>query len=485
MVFSSISFLFLFLPVVLTGYFLVGKKGRNVFLVAANLAFYAWGEGKYVAALIVCIIANYSFGVLIDKYGKKRSSAAMNLSKLYLAMAIVFNIGFLVHFKYTNFLVHNLNKLFSLIGLGAIDTGSIHLPVGISFFTFQALSYVIDVYRKDVPATYNLINFALYKSLFPQVIAGPIVRYRDVAGEVVKRIITPERFALGVRRFITGLGKKVLIANTVAAVADQVFAIPAHTLRPGVAWLGILCYTLQIFFDFSGYSDMAIGLGQMLGFKFLENFNYPYISRSIQEFWRRWHMSLSSWFRDYLYIPLGGNRREPWRTYINLFLVFILCGLWHGASWTFVVWGLWHGVFIILERVRLGSFLGSLRPPIGHVYAILVVMIGWVFFRAPDLLHALLYIKALFGYGGKGMDRVAFFMSPELLLAIAAGVVCSVPASELFKRIGSTLVSSGKCPEQLATIGFAIKLIFLFSVLFASFMALASGTYNPFIYFRF
>lgn len=488
MVFSSIVFLFLFLPVVLTGYFLIGKKGRNVYLLLSSLVFYAWGEGEYISALLLCIGANYLFGILIYKFRMGVTRADENISKLVLILAVGFNVLFLVYYKYTDFFVANLNSSASSLGFGTLQVNSIHLPLGISFFVFQALSYVIDVYRRQVVATYNPIHFALYESLFPQLIAGPIVRYRDIAGQVVRRIITTEDVALGSRRFIIGLGKKVLIANTLAATADQIFAVPMGQLAPGVAWLGILCYTLQIYYDFSGYSDMAIGLGQMLGFKFPENFNYPYAARSIQDFWRRWHISLSTWFKDYVYIPLGGNRGGSWRTYSNLVIVFFLCGMWHGASWTFIVWGLWHGFFIVLERSGWGKVLEKAGAPAGHLYTLLVIIFGWVFFRSPDLAHSLDFIIAMFDFSKEGFTlyRISAFTSPDLLLALTAGIVFAFPVSKLFKHAGSVAISAAGVPVRYANFGFSvISFVLIFSMLFTCCMSLAGGTYNPFIYFRF
>ena len=489
MVFSSIIFLFFFLPITLTLYLLSGRKLRNIVLLLTSLLFYTWGEGKYVSVLLVCIVANYIFAALMEiSYGTANRPVLIWRPKVYLALGIIFNIGLLFYFKYTNFVLENLNRLTLWSGAGPIMLSKIHLPLGISFFVFQAISYLIDVYRRNVKATFNPLNFAVYKSLYPQLIAGPIVRYRDVAGQVARRVITTEGFASGARRFITGLGKKVLIANTAAVAADRIFAIPGNHLRPGVAWLGVVCYTIQIYFDFSGYSDMAIGLGRMLGFDFLENFNYPYISKSVQEFWRRWHISLSTWFRDYLYIPLGGNRGGPWKTYANLMMVFFLCGLWHGASWTFVVWGMWHGLFLILERLQGGSIPGRLGRPICHLYTMLVVMIGWVFFRSADPVYALNYIKVMFGFHAKGFTPyyLSMFLSTDLKLALIAGIVGSMPVEEFFRRLRLPLAAINGPALLVADNTLAlVNLVFLFGVFFLSAMALAGGTHNPFIYFRF
>ncbi len=485
MAFSSIAFLFLFLPFTLTIYFLVGKRFRNIFLLAANLVFYAWGEGTYILVLLVCIVGNYCFGALIEKNeARGERGASFDRSKLYLIVAIVFNLGLMAYFKYLNFIVQNINEVLAAASIKPVTMGHVHLPLGISFFIFQSLSYVVDVYRRDVKATYSLIDFAVYKSLFPQLIAGPIIRYRDVAGQVVNRIVSVEKFSAGINRFIIGLGKKVLVANTVAVAADQIFLIPIDQLRPSVAWLGVVCYTIQIYFDFSGYSDMAIGLGKMFGFDFLENFNHPYISRSIQEFWRRWHISLSTWFRDYLYIPLGGNRCGPNRTWVNLMVVFFLCGLWHGASWTFVVWGLWHGLFLVLERTRFGRYLRSSWAPVGHAYTLLVVIVGWVFFRCNTIGDAFGFIGVMFGFYEKGFTvfRNAMFTNWEFLLALCAGVVFSMPPPKFREYIA---VSSGPVAQVAGQVTEIAVFLFLWAVFLFSTMALASGTYNPFIYFRF
>ena len=326
MVFSSILFIFLFLPFTLSLYFLVGKKHRNIFLLFASLIFYAWGEGIYLLIMLVSIFINYLCGLLIDNH------RGTNKSRGYLTIAVVLNLGILSFFKYANFVVNNLNSILSGLGLGQLFLPPVHLPIGISFFTFQALSYVIDVYRNKAPVQKNILNLGLYISLFPQLIAGPIVRFSHIAKQIVSRTTSRANFTEGIRRFLFGLAKKVLIANPLALVTDQIYALPTSELTIGLAWLGTFCYTIQIYFDFSGYSDMAIGLGRMFGFHFLENFNYPYICKSIREYWARWHISMTTWFRDYLYIPMGGNRRGPFRTYFNLVTVFVLCGLWHGRT---------------------------------------------------------------------------------------------------------------------------------------------------------
>ncbi|MBW4576923.1 MAG: hypothetical protein KME08_16745 [Aphanothece sp. CMT-3BRIN-NPC111] len=406
-------------------------------------------------------------------------------------MAAILNIGLLAYFKYTNFFIKNLNIfLLKTIGHFPFELDKIHLPLGISFFTFHALSYVIDISRNKANAQKDIGKLILYFTFFPQLVAGPIIRYHDVETQLTNRTITIDDFAEGVRRFILGLGKKALIANALAEPADQIFAIPGSQLTPGLSWLGIICYTLQIYFDFSGYSDMAIGLGRMFGFHFLENFNYPYISQSIQEFWRRWHISLSNWFKDYLYIPLGGNRCSPLRTYINLTIVFFLCGLWHGASWNFIFWGLFHGMFIVFERIGLLKvFTKAKWLAIRHFYAIIIIMMSWVFFRATTLSYALSFLKAMTGFAqGTGLEyHASLYLNLEIMLALLVGIVASTPVLSKLSRFYKQ--QAFNCPKRMAAMidgiflslsNLALAVIFLMAVI-----KLAAGTYNPFIYFQF
>ncbi len=485
MVFSSIIFLFGFLPLVLTLYLLPGRTWRKLVLLAANLLFYAWGEGSYVTLMVACIGVTWFCGLLAEPGGR----LSPRLSRLAFAAGVAFNLGLLLWFKYAAFIVRTLNQTLSPVGAVALPVPSIHLPLGISFFTFMALSYLADVRRGEVPASRSLLNFAVYKSLFPQLIAGPIVRYKDVAGQVDRPVILPASFVEGIRRFIIGLGKKVLIANTVAVAADRIFALPPGHLGPAASWLGIVCYTLQIYFDFAGYSDMAIGLGRMLGFTFKENFDYPYVSSSIREFWRRWHISLSTWFRDYLYVPLGGNRGGELRTGLNLWTVFLLCGLWHGAAWTFVVWGAWHGLFLVLERTRIARRLQvSGTPILGRVYTLLVVMIGWVFFRSSSMSAANGYLLSLAGlaHAGKATSlTLALVATPKLALAMLAGAVGSFPLLPRLAAAGRRLPQRRGTAALLAPAWELGRLAALGLVLLASILLLASGSYNPFIYFRF
>lgn len=479
MLFSSPLFVFLFLPIVLGGYFLVPAMLRNLLLVIASLLFYAWGEGTYAIIMILSMSLNYGFGILIHEFRYQ--------AKWTLAVAITVNLGMLAFFKYSVFLVQNIGMLLAPLGIKVGPIDSVHLPLGISFFTFHSISYLIDIYRKDAPAQKNPLDLALYISFFPQLIAGPIVRYHDIADQLRKRMVLAEDFAIGIRRFIIGLAKKVLIANTLAIPADQIFSLPSEHLSTSLAWLGILCYTLQIYFDFSGYSDMAIGLARMFGFRFLENFNYPYISKSIQEFWRRWHISLSNWFRDYLYIPLGGNRVRPWRVYINLVIVFFLCGLWHGASWNFVIWGMLHGVFLVLERIGLGQLLERKVGLVRHAYALFVVLVGWVFFRSDTLSGALFYLRAMAGLGAAG-DRqyhIGIYLNNEVLLVLMLAIVGATPITKLLQQWGQAPTRRLNQKLFVAANASLFKMGYLLCIFLASMSYLAAGTYNPFIYFRF
>jgi alginate O-acetyltransferase complex protein AlgI len=483
MVFSSIIFLFLFLPLALVLYFLTPKKYRNLFLLFASLIFYAWGEGLYLLILLISIFINYSCGLLIDNH---RTS---NRSRVYLIAALVLNLGILAFFKYANFVIANLNSMLSVFGVGPFYLSRIHLPIGISFFTFQAVSYVVDVYNQKIIAQRNIINLGAYISLFPQLMAGPIVRYAHIAKEIVSRTVSRTDFAEGVRQFLFGLGKKMLIANPVARVADQVFSLPAGELTTGLAWLGAICYTLQIYFDFSGYSDMAIGLARMFGLHYLENFNYPYISRSIREFWRRWHISLSTWFKDYLYLPLGGNRQGPTRTYMNLITVFLLCGLWHGASWNFVIWGLFHGLFLATERTYLGRGLNALPQPVRHIYTLLIVMVGWVIFRTESMTQAISYLSAMSGFAhGAGVKySVAMFLNDKLKLEIGMGILLSAPVYLLIKRMEASLLETGpmKLKASFNVVFSLVGFVLLAIIGYASIISLAASAYNAFIYSRF
>jgi alginate O-acetyltransferase complex protein AlgI len=488
--FTEPTFLFLFLPLLLGLCFLPGawrtiREGvsshaayANGLLLAASIVFYAKGGGSFTWLMLGSIAFNYWMAIRVDRVHAHSHARARTLA----GIAVATNLIVLGWFKYANFLSENVNAVLGFAGAPPFELPNVVLPIGISFFSFHAISYVVDVSRRDAVAQKSPVHAALYLLLFPQLIAGPIIRYRDIADQLARRIVSLEDFAEGIRRFIIGLGKKVLIANVVGGPADRIFGMPAAQLDAGHAWLGVVCYTLQIYFDFSGYSDMAIGLGRMFGFRFPENFRWPYVADTIQEFWRRWHISLSSWFRDYLYVPLGGNRASPARVYLNLVTVFFLCGLWHGASWNFVIWGLFHGSFLVVERLGLAAALGRVWAPIRHVYVLVVVMVGWVFFRADTLQGAAAFLEAMAGMGGAAPTplTLGFYLTPELLLALAAGVTGAVPILPVLHRWRQSL--PGQWPAfGLDTFGTAVLMV----IFVASVMQVAANTYNPFIYFRF
>ncbi len=483
MVFSSPIFLFVFLPAVLGLYFLLGRRVRNLFLLVASLVFYAWGEIFYVLIMLVSIGINHAIGRWLGRAEKRRKQ------RFILATGVVLNLGLLGYYKYANFVVDNVNRVLASLGIDAVDWTPVHLPLGISFFTFQAMSYLIDVYRGESKAQKSVVDVALYIALFPQLIAGPIVRYHDIARQLTDRVVTLKLVNSGAQRFIYGLAKKVLVANPMGLVADQIFAIDGAQLTTPLVWLGLVCYTLQIYFDFSGYSDMAIGLGRMLGFKFLENFNYPYVSQSIREFWRRWHISLSSWFRDYLYVPLGGNRKGSLRTYCNLLVVFCLCGLWHGASWTFLFWGLFHGVFLVLERTGLARVLERMPVAARHLYTLLVVMAGWVFFRTETLTEAGLWFAALGGFaeGSGEIHYLAKYLDAKVALILVLGAVLATPVAARLNRLALARIRrlSGPRLASLASAYACVNLLVLGSLMTLSLMSIAANAYSPFIYFRF
>ena len=461
MVFSTPIFLFLFLPAVLVLNYIIPKKyiaAKNVVLLIASLFFYAWGEPKNVLLMLLSIAVNYVCGLLLGRFDSDEKKR-----KVVLWASVVFNLGLLFFFKYFSFVTGGLFPV-------------IKLPIGISFFTFQIMSYTIDVYRRSVEPQKNLVKLALHISLFPQLIAGPIVRYIDVEKQLTYRECTAEKTARGMIRFSMGLAKKVIVSNTVAAICDGIFG-STNTVPAFTAWVGVICYALQIYFDFSGYSDMAIGMGHMLGFDFLENFNYPYVSCSVQEFWRRWHISLSSWFRDYLYIPLGGNRRGKVRTYINLIIVFACTGLWHGASFSFIVWGLWHGLFLVIERLGFKKALDKLPKFIGWIYTMLVVLVGWVFFRADTLSAAMKYLGEMFSFSGGVANGMAQFDNLSFIITVIAIILCTPVYQFLKGKLEKT--EGGK--KAAFVIGAVLATgLFILSVIF-----LTGSGYNPFIYFRF
>lgn len=466
MVFSSTIFLCVYLPLVLLGYYICPKKGRNLFLLIASLVFYAWGEPKYVFLMIFSILVNYIFGRLMDK--KRGRQKRM---KLLLVLSVVIDLGLLSVFKYTDFIITNVNAIFG----SSFDLLKIALPIGISFYTFQAMSYTIDVYRNDVRVQKNLIDFGMYITMFPQLIAGPIVRYADVQDQLAERSVTTADFSEGVMRFVVGLGKKVLLANQMGAVWSEIYALGGD-VSALMAWTGAIAYTFQIYFDFSGYSDMAIGLGRMFGFKFPENFRYPYQSVSITDFWRRWHITLSTWFKEYLYIPLGGNRCGLARQALNLLIVWSLTGFWHGAGWNFVMWGLYYFVILFIEKLFLLKALDKLPKLFRHVYALLLIVIGWVIFASDDVSVLLPYLGSMFGANGAvgGMDVYTLFTKAVLI------VICCVASTELPKRL--FLSATGAMNEKAA---FTIKSVMTIALLALSMILLIGDSYNPFLYFRF
>ena len=483
MVFSSPIFLFGFLPITLLLYYAAPQRARNLLLLMVSLTFYAWGEVFYLGVMLASIAANYIAGLLIA--GATTRASLAYLPKLYLSLGVAVNLALLISCKYANFIADNLNAVLAALALSPVNLEPVHLPLGISFFTFQAISYIVDVYRKDTTAQKNIFYLALYISLFPQLIAGPIVRYHDIVRQIVTRKHSLKLFASGAQRFIFGLSKKMLIANPLGEVTDSVFALSGNDLTMPLAWIGIVCFTLQIYFDFSGYSDMAIGLGRMLGFNFKENFNYPYIARSLREFWRRWHISLSTWFRDYVYIPLGGSRATPTRVLANLFLVFVLTGIWHGASWNFVAWGLFHGVFLASEHMGISRVLSNLWRPLQHLYTLLIVVFSWVFFKAETLTQAIHYIDAMIS---PSQWHTTQFQYEQVLVASAyyalpVGLVLSLPLYRMMMKQIVKLLRNNRDREfvlvSLPSCSVSLALLMLCAVF------MAASTYNPFIYFRF
>jgi len=460
----NLIFIFIFLPVFFLLYFVSKDKYKNTVLLLASLFFYSWGEPKYVLLMVFSILINYIFARLIDKYRDK--------AKIFLVLSIVINIGLLFFFKYTNFFIGNLNNIFGL----NINYLNILLPIGISFYTFQAISYVVDVYRKTVKVQKNIVTLGAYIALFPQLIAGPIVRYDTIEKQLSKRKITLEKFTDGFRRFIIGLGKKVIIANNVAIIADTIFNGNVTEYGALILIVGVLAYTFQIYFDFSGYSDMAIGLGKMLGFDFLENFNYPYISKSITEFWRRWHISLSSWFRDYVYIPLGGNRVAKWKWIRNILIVWACTGFWHGASWNFIIWGLYFAVILLIEKLYLNKYLEKIPKFFRWCYAFILICVGWVIFRVENMPNVLAVLHNIFTF--KSSDLILFTAENYPLLNYLPYMVIAAIGSfpfinNLYKKMSS---KNGWCYVY----DLWLIIIFLLSIAF-----LLQSTYNPFIYFRF
>ena len=461
----------MFMPITVILYYLLGGitkniNVKNVILLIASLVFYAWGEPVYIILMLISIVFNFIVGKDIDN---ARESGNDAMAKRKFVLAIVFNLFVLGFFKYFGFLIQNINSLLHI----RINVPELALPVGISFYTFQIMSYVIDLYRGNVKVQKNPFAFALYISLFPQLIAGPIVRYKDIEYQLQHRKESLNKFSAGLTRFTVGLGKKLILANTLGAVYSGIQAQEIVKTSALTAWIGIICYTLQIYFDFSGYSDMAIGLGRMFGFKFVENFNYPYIADSVTDFWRRWHISLSTWFREYVYIPLGGNRCKTPRVIFNLMVVWLLTGLWHGAAWNFIMWGVYYGVLLILEKYVFAKLIEKLPSAVRHILTMVIVMLGWVFFSAPTLTDAVHYIGAMFGAGGGILDSQSAYLLSSNWLPILIGIFCATPVyKKIAERFPPKLVSEVRVV--------AIPLLFILCIIF-----MISETYNPFLYFRF
>ncbi len=475
MLFSSTIFLFVFLPSVLILYYGLCRKEntRNIILLLASLGFYAWGEPKVVFIMIMCIAVNYIFGLLVDKY---RTNRVKSISVL--TCMVIFNLTVLGIFKYSGFIVQNINLAMN----AGITVPQVALPIGISFFTFQSISYVIDVYRQNGSALKNPMDVGLYVAFFPQLIAGPIVRYETIANEIHGRKETESDFASGIVRFITGLGKKVLLSNQFAIIADEAYGyLGDPSFNVAFAWLGAITYTLQIYFDFSGYSDMAIGLGRMFGFHFDENFNFPYTAKSISEFWRKWHISLSTWFRDYVYFPIGGSRVDKkWKLARNLMIIWLLTGIWHGANWTFITWGIYFGLLITIEKFTGIDKWFENSKVVGHIYTLVLVIISWVIFRANNIHEAVDYIKSMLGLGGLEItNSLTTWYITESAIILVIGVIGALPISRIIHN------HYDKSAIKLQRVYGCIVILTLALVFFVSVSYLVKGTYNPFIYFNF
>lgn len=471
MLFSSMTFIWIFLPILLGVYFVVKEKYRNVLLLIFSVLFYSWGDTRYILVILISIAVNYIIGVLISR------TKNGNVKKIFLIVDIIFNLLLLGYYKYFNFLAYNINELF---GTTLIQVGNIGLPIGLSFYTFKIMSYIIDLYKNEIKAQRNIIDLALYVSFFPQLIAGPIVKYIDMQDQFKNRVITVDKFALGVKRFVYGLSKKVILANSLGYMADYIFNSDISLVGMPIAWLGALCYMLQIYFDFSGYSDMSIGISKMFGFEVPENFNLPYISQSITEFWRRWHISLSTWFKQYLYIPLGGNRKGKFKTYRNLLIVFFTTGLWHGAAWNFIAWGLYNGVFLVVERIKLKELLEKNRFKIlNHIYAIIVIIVGWVLFRAPGLGSAIEYLKVMFNpFNLDCKLDLATIINNRSIVIIFLAIAFSGILQGIFNRTKSRDKIENVYKKY-------IEVFVIFVLMFICIIMMASSTYSPFIYLKF
>lgn len=486
MVFSSFTFLIFFLPFTIFVLYLLPHKRRNMFLLIMSLIFYMWSSPQYLLVMIGVIIINYFAGIYIDKYGNADGEESKKLQKRILVIGILVNVFVLFIFKYLSFTINSIGEGVKYFGFDGWTFKNIVLPVGISFYIFQSISYLVDIYRKDAPAQKNFSNLALYISMFPQLVAGPIVRYNTIAHDIEsERNINFDTFILGLKIFILGLAKKILIANQMAIIADTMFSQDVAYLTSLNAWIGAVAYTLQIYFDFSGYSDMAIGLGLMIGFKFPLNFNYPYIPYSITDFWRRWHISLSTWFKDYVYIPLGGNRVKVSRMYLNLLIVFTVTGIWHGANWTFLAWGLFHGFFLVVEKITGLNKTDKYKLP-RWVITMFIVVVAWVFFRAESISGAILYLKAMFGLNGSTFAVISpkiYFDSVFFWVVILTALIGSTP---LVKKYFLSNIDAFK--ENKVGVGFfkeTVQNIYLIILMILIYIMLANSTYNPFIYFQF
>lgn len=463
MLFSSLVFLFVYLPIVLAIYFLTPLKLRNLMLLLANVVFYAWGEPIYILIMVFSTFVDYTHGILIEKFRDNDKKA-----RFFVASSVIINLSILIFFKYYDFIIKNLTLIFPSLPLAPLGLA---LPIGISFYTFQTMSYTIDVYRHDARVQKNIINFGTYVTLFPQLIAGPIVKYKDVANELDHRSETFAKFKSGVVLFVIGLGKKVLLANNIGALWDTYKLMPKDELTILGAWLGIIAFSLQIYFDFSGYSDMARGLGRMLGFEFMKNFDYPYISKSLTEFWRRWHISLGSWFREYVYIPLGGNKKGALKTFRNIFLVWLLTGIWHGAEWNFLFWGLFFAVMLMVEKLFLLNVLKKLPSFVSHIYTLFFIAISWVIFAVEGGISEFLpYIKAMLGFAPLFNTDFLYYLTAFLPIIIIS-IFSSTPLILMFKI--------GERSKKVLTF------VFVLFVLILSTAYLVDASYNPFLYFRF
>lgn len=492
MIFSSLLFLFRFLPIVLVLYFIVPQRMRNLVLFLSSLVFYAWGEPIYVVLMLFSTVVDYTSGRFVARnldMGNRRRA------KLFVAMSMIINLCLLGFFKYGDFMIANINALFGT-DIAAMNLG---LPIGISFYTFQTMSYTVDVYRGDAKVQKNIISFGAYVALFPQLIAGPIVRFQTIAEQLNHRVHTMAQTSYGITRFMTGLGKKVLLANNIGMVWTEVAAYAPEHLSMFTAWLGIVAFSFQLYFDFSGYSDMAIGLGEIFGFHFLENFNYPYMSKSITEFWRRWHISLGTWFREYVYIPLGGNRKGKKRQMFNIAVVWFLTGLWHGASWNFVIWGLYFCIFLVLEKVFLLKVLERIPAVLGNIYSLVVVIISWAIFSYNDMADGSAYLKAMFGMGSGGLidDRGLYLLTSNAALFVILAVASTNLPSRLVNRFFAVQTVNPKHeiaaaegtdvygPRKNQVLYTVLQSVFIVGIFIWATAYLVDSSFNPFLYFRF